>query len=157
MLAVKNNEIKINEKDIQEFEKECNVKFPQYFVSFLLETNGGYPIGEIYTQPFDEIASKTNEKYTQETDVELFFSLNEIKFEYGDVLDEGYIPSEYVPLARSSFGNLFLIRLDDSDNYGSVYFSNHDLFDEEKNRITISKVADSFSAFIESLEQCEDI
>ena len=28
---------------------------------------------------------------------------------------------------------------------------------KRKNRITISKVADSFSAFIESLEQCEDI
>lgn len=156
MLAVKNNEIKINEKDIQEFEKECNVKFPQDFVSFLLETNGGNPIGEIYTQPFDEVEPKTNERHTQETDVETFFSFNEIKFEYGDVLDEGYIPSEYVPLARSSFGNLFLIRLDNSDDYGSVYFSNHDLFDEEKNRITISKVADSFSAFIESLEQCEE-
>lgn len=122
----------------------------------MLETNVGNPIGEIYTQPFDEVEPKTNERHTQETDVETFFSFNEIKFEYGDVLDEGYIPSEYVPLARSSFGNLFLIRLDDSDDYGSVYFSNHDLFDEEKNRITISKVADSFSAFIESLEQCEE-
>ena len=95
----------------------------------MLETNGGNPIGEIYTQPFDEVEPKTNERHTQETDVETFFSFNEIKFEYGDVLDEGYIPSEYVPLARSSFGNLFLIRLDDSDDYGSVYFSNHDLFD----------------------------
>ena len=156
MLLLKNNEIKTNKKEIEEFEKEYNLKLPEDFVLFLVETNGGNPIGELYTPPFDEVDPKTNERHIQETDIDNFFSFNEIKFEYGDVIDEGYIPSEYVPLARSSFDNLFLIRLDDSESYGSIYFANHDLFDEENNRITISKIADSFSAFVDSLKANEE-
>ena len=45
-----------------------------------------------------------------------------MEFEYGDIVDEDYISEEYVPFARTSFGNLLLIRLDESEFNGNIYF-----------------------------------
>ncbi len=55
-----------------------------------------------------------------------------MEFEYGDIVDEDYISEEYVPFARTSFGNLLLIRLDESEFNGNIYFSNHDLFNSKR-------------------------
>ena len=70
--------------------------------------------------------------------------------------NEDYISEEYVPFARTSFGNLLLIRLDESEFNGNIYFSNHDLFNSKKNKFTISKVCNSFNEFIDSLYSIGD-
>lgn len=150
-IILKNSNDKIELSDIQKFEKEINMVFPDDFKSFLLRTNGGYPTEQLFTPSFNEIEPNTFEIFEQGTDVEQFLSLNEIQFEYGDIVDEEYIPAEYVPFARTSFGNLLLIRLDNTECYGNIYFSNHDLFDTQNNRFAISKIGGSFTEFINSL------
>lgn len=79
--------------------------------------------------------------------MEYFFPLNEIAFEYEDMLDDEYIPSKYIPISRTSFGNLILICTETN----GVYFANHDLFDTVNEHFTISKIADSFSLFMDML------
>ena len=136
------SEEKLTVDEIQSFEKKIGKIFPNDFKKFLLKSNGGYPREELFTHPFIEINPNTNIEFVQETDVEKFFSLNEMEFEYGDIVDEDYISEEYVPFARTSFGNL--------------YFSNHDLFNSKKNKFTISKVCNSFNEFIDSLYSIGD-
>ena len=147
------SEEKLTVDEIQSFEKKIGKIFPNDFKKFLLKSNGGYPREELFTHPFIEINPNTNIEFVQETDVEKFFSLNEMEFEYGDIVDEDYISEEYVPFARTSFGNLLLIRLDESEFNGNIYFSNHDLFNSKKNKFTISKVCNSFNEFIDCLNE----
>jgi len=137
------SEEKLTVDEIQSFEKKIGKIFPNDFKKFLLKSNGGYPREELFTHPFIEINPNTNIEFVQETDVEKFFSLNEMEFEYGDIVDEDYISEEYVPFARTSFGNLLLIRLDE-------------LFNSKKNKFTISKVCNSFNEFIDSLYSIGD-
>ena len=150
------SEEKLTVDEIQSFEKKIGKIFPNDFKKFLLKSNGGYPREELFTHPFIKINPNTNIEFVQETDVEKFFSLNEMEFEYGDIVDEDYISEEYVPFARTSFGNLLLIRLDESEFNGNIYFSNHDLFNSKKNKFTISKVCNSFNEFIDSLYSIGD-
>ena len=150
------SEEKLTVDEIQSFEKKIGKIFPNDFKKFLLKSNGGYPREELFTHPFIEINPNTNIEFVQETDVEKFFSLNEMEFEYGDIVDEDYISEEYVPFARTSFGNLLLIRLDESEFNGNIYFSNHDLFNSKKNKFTISKVCNSFNEFIDSVYSIGD-
>ena len=117
-----------------------------------------YPREELFTHPFIEINPNTNIEFVQETDVEKFFSLNEMEFEYGDIVDEDYISEEYVPFARTSFGNLLLIRLDESEFNGNIYFSNHDLFNSKKNKFTISKaVSYTHLKYIDTVENFDKL
>ncbi len=44
-----------------------------------------------------------------------------------------------------------LIYVDSVQEYGNIYFANHDLFDCVNHCFTISKVANSFSEFVASL------
>lgn len=141
----------VSMEEICAFEGEIGILLPDDFKSFLVQNNGGYPSEELYTPSFNEFNPNTGQNFEQGTDVEQFLSLNEIKFEYGDIVDEGYIPSTYIPFARTSFGNLLLIRLDSTEYNGNICFANHDLFDEKNNRFTISKISDSFSLFLNSL------
>ncbi len=142
---------KICTSEIDEFEKKIGKKLPNEYKEFLIKNNGGYPTEIMFTPNFIEINPFTLEKLNQATDVERFFSLNEVSFEYEDILDESYIPPEYIPFARTSFGNLFLICVDLGKKYGSIYFANHDLFDSNNNCFNISKITDSFTDFLDSL------
>lgn len=142
---------KIDALEINAFEKQFGKELPEEYKEFLIKNNGGYPIEIMFTPDFIEINPLTLEEKKQGTNVERFFSLNEVTFEYEDMLDENYIPPEYIPFARTSFGNLLLIYTGSAKEYGSIYFANHDLFDSNNNRFTISKITDSFSEFIDSL------
>ncbi len=150
-IVLRNVGDKVDILDIERFEKQFARKLPTEYKDFLIKNNGGYPTELLFTPDFFEVNPMTLEKHRQGTDVERFLSLNEISFEYEDILDENYIPPYYVPFARTSFGNLLLLCVDVEKDYGSVHFSNHDLFDTNNNRFAISKIADSFAEFMELL------
>lgn len=142
---------KITALDISEFEDNFNVKLPEDYKSFLLKNNGGYPSEIMFTPDFVEVDPVTKKENRQGTDVEEFLSLSDVSFEYGDILDEDYIPNEYIPFARTSFGSLLLIYVGSEKQYGGVYFANHDLYDSENDCFTISNISISFTEFINSL------
>ena len=138
------------------FQEKMNLRFPREFKEFLKKANGGYPQGMLFTNTFVEIVPETGEAHIQGTDVDLFYSLAEIEEDYTDYREDGYIPAAFVPFALSSFGSLLLLYLEDTEEYGSVWFANHELFDAKKGTYTISKVAPSFSAFISELHAPEE-
>ncbi len=141
----------VEEEKIHEFEGKIHKKFPGDSRTFLQKRNGGHPKEMLVTPSFEEINPDNNEHYMQGTDIDQFLSLKEIEFTYNDFLDDGYIPNNFVPFAVSSFGNYLLLNLEMSDDYGAVFFSDHDLFDSKKEQYTISKVSSSFSEFINQL------
>lgn len=64
------------------------------------------------------------------------------------------IPKDYLPFAGDSGGNHFLLKLGSEENLGgnSVYFWDHNLeFEGQPDYSNISKVCDSFGAFIDGL------
>lgn len=138
-------------QDIEAFEENASVSIPDDYKEFLLKSNGGYPVKITFTPDFPEADPVTGEVHRQSTDVEYFFSLNEIAFEYEDMLDDEYIPSKYIPIARTSFGSLILICTETN----GVYFANHNLFDTVNERFAISKISDSFSLFVDMLHIAE--
>ena len=146
----------VKDEELVAFQEKTNLRFPPAFEKFLKETNGGYPQGTLFTNEFVEIDPETGEEHVQGTDVDQFYSLEEIEFDYFDYSEDGYIPADYIPFAISSFGNLLLLYLGDTEGYGSVCFANHDLFDTKKGTFTISKVSTSFSAFISELHSPEE-
>ena len=137
----------ISIQDIKAFEENVGVILPDDYKEFLLKNNGGYPVKITFTPDFSESDPITGKIHRQCTDVEYFFSLNEVAFEYEDMLDDEYIPSKYIPISRTSFGNLILI----STETNGVYFANHDLFDTINQQFTISKISNSFSLFMDML------
>ena len=60
--------IKITKEDILEFEEKLNTKFPETYVDFLLESNGGTPEEDL---AFDFIDIASNKKNS--TDIREFY------------------------------------------------------------------------------------
>lgn len=108
---------KLSNKDIKKMEDALHLDFPQDYKDFLLKTNGGMPEDEV---EFDFIESdpSTKEELEQGSDIHYFYDDNEVIESYGNLVDEGLIPAEYLPIACDSFYNQILIYLGKDDNYG---------------------------------------
>ena len=60
-----------------------------------------------------------------------------------------------MPIAYDSSGNVFLLYLGADDNYGKVYFANHEMFDPDTDFFVITNIADDFDTFVNSLRPFE--
>lgn len=146
---------KLSNKDIKKMEGALHLDFPQDYKDFLLKKNGGMPENEV---EFDFIESdpSTKEELEQGSDIHYFYDDNEVIESYGNLVDEGLIPAEYLPIACDSFDNQILIYLGKDDNYGSIFFADSESEDPEGSSWGLSKVADSFTAFLDMLRPMED-
>ncbi len=153
MINITETEKQISISDINEIEKEFNLKFPTQFVGHLLKFNGGKPKPNAYD--FIENGKKTS------SDLDWFLAVydgqydNIIKYLGIYKKDSKRIPTHFLPIGHDSGGNLVCISCGEKD-YGYVYFWDHeneidyDVFDdyEYKNIYLISK---SFDEFLNSL------
>lgn len=146
---------KLSSKDIKEMEGELNLSFPKDYKDFLLKTNGGMPEDEV---EFDFIENGTSdeEEFEQGSDIHYFYDNNEIIESYENLVDEELIPDEYLPIACDSFDNQILLCLGKGDNYGAIYFADAESEESEDSGWVLSKVADSFTAFLGMLRPAED-
>lgn len=131
---------KLSSKDIKEMEGELNLSFPKDYKDFLLKTNGGMP----------------EDEFEQGSDIHYFYDDNEIMESYENLVDEELIPDEYLPIACDSFDNQILLCLGKGDNYGTIYFADAESEESEDSGWVLSKVADSFTAFLGMLKPAED-
>ena len=119
--------IKITKEDILEFEEKLNTKFPEAYVDFLLESNGGTPEEDL---AFDFIDIASNKKNS--TDI------------------RGLVPEECLVFADDSAGNPICMKTG-GENQESIFFCDHELENTNDGYLLMSKVADSFDEFIEKL------
>ena len=157
MLLISSAE-KINAEDIADFENEVGIKFPEDYKRFMLKSNGGTPEEEWLYDFFDEVTEVENTSVIRE-----FFSLfsdeavkmSNLKKIYKTMTYEEMIPNDMLPIADDPGGNVIGISLN-KDDYGYVYFINHEYDDLDTGYLVKSKIAESLTEFLDALYLSEE-
>ncbi|WP_289055996.1 SMI1/KNR4 family protein [Carboxylicivirga marina] len=139
---------KLSKNDLTDFEAKLSISLPSDYRDFLIENNGGCP--------------KPSTNKIPETDVQCIYGIHEGDYwanliEHIDMFKER-IPSNTIPIANDSGGNLFLLSLR-QDSKGEVWFWDHEEEAEESGHEyfeNITKAADSFNNFIDNLYEWID-
>ncbi len=132
-------------EEIERFENEYSIKFPEEYKSFLLVSNGG----EVEPSEFNFQNSSDG------SDIQYFFSIGEVngglsmKEVFEMYILNKRLPEYLLPLAIDSGGNLICISSREDGTHGCVYFWDHELEGISKNIIPITY---SFNAFLDSLD-----
>ena len=144
---------KLTKEDIVKYEMELNIKFPEDYINFLLESNGGTPEEDLVFDFIDVVNNETNS--TDIREFYIFYEENEDM--YDDIMEvnsimreEETISEDYFVIADDSAGNPICMKIN-GDDKGTIFFGDHELEDADTGYILMSKVADSFSEFIGKL------
>ena len=157
MLVLNNSGNKLSLEEINNIQKKFSIHLPIDYQQFLLNNNGGYVQGFLCTPNFIMIDSNTNKHFTQTSNIDKFYSLEEAWDIWYDItIDDPIVNDYFFPIAYDSSGNYFLIRTDRSNENGSVYFADHEMVDTKTGYLSISKIADSFTNFVNSLHPFEE-
>ena len=140
-------------EDVLEFGNYLGVKLPEDYVEFIVNANGETPEPDMLYDFYDEVSEQENTSV-----IRRFFSFfpnvecekNNIKFIYNVMRREKTIPVDMIPIADDPTGNVICISLSSND-YGAVYFLNHEFEDSDTGYLMKSKITDSFKVFIEKL------
>jgi hypothetical protein len=146
----------IVEEDIIRLENELEIELPQEYKEFLFQNNGGYVDGFLCTPNFDEIHPETYEVFVQSVNPDKFYSLEEVREEYEDNEDDPVFPRKLIPIGYDSAGNKILLGVDEAEDYGCVFFANHEWYVSKTGFYVITKIANSFDEFVSILHPYEE-
>ena len=140
-------------EDVLEFGNYLSVKLPEDYIEFIVNANGGTPELDMLYDFYDEVSEQENTSV-----IRRFFSVisnaecekNNIKFIYNVMRRVEIIPFDMIPIADDPTGNVICISLS-QDDYGAVYYLNHEFEDSDTGYLMKSKITDSFKEFIEKL------
>jgi len=137
--------------EIDEFEIQLGNLLPDDYKKFLLKFNGGFPEKKIFhidDQQGEDILSvlygidkenKTREHLT------LAYNFNFLRID---------LPQNILPIGHDPGGNYICMSLSE-DNYGKIYFWDHEVPNEDKNGKTnynnMYLIAEDFNVFIDNL------
>ena len=131
---------------ILKLEKVIGAALPDGYRTFLQNHNGGRP------KPA-KFSFVTRKGMHEDASIHYFFGLHSGQvgsLEKKRASYEGRISDGFLPIAIDPFGNLILIGLS-NENYGKIYFWDHELETETPTLENVSFVADSFQKFLENL------
>ncbi|ORX85910.1 hypothetical protein BCR32DRAFT_265340 [Anaeromyces robustus] len=151
MLILKESGNKLNEDSFKKIEKKLGIQFPQDYINFMLEHNGGRPIKSL-SYSFQEKDPETNKYFDNNSDIYSFNKLEDIPTFYDNLVSSELIPNFYCPIADDSCGNEVLLCLDQSKHHENIFFADHELCDKDEHWVLV-KVADSFSHFLNILNE----
>lgn len=155
-MELRNSGEPLNIEKLKEFEEKYAVSLPEDYKAFLLKTNGGFIRGFYVTQEFDELDTENNIIRKQQANVQKFFPLNKVAKAYEDILDDPILPPGFLPIANDPFGNNFIICTKQNNDFGSIWFANHELWDKETGFWVYSKISNTFNGFLSSLTIFEE-
>ena len=144
---------KIDRVVLSELEKELNVKLPEDYKKFMIKNNGGTPAEDLAFDFLDVSTNKKNSSIIQSFFViydEETYEDDDLKKSYRILQAYGATPSNMLPLGNDPGGN-FICMCISGENYGKVFFADHELEDLETGYMVMSIIADSFSEFIDKL------
>ena len=142
---------KLNIDSFSEVENLLRGFLPKEYKEFMLEHNGGRPIKRLALS-FMEYDPEKNEIFENELDIYSFNKLEDIPSFYDNLFSSELIPEHYCPIADDSCGNEVLLCVKEGENYGKIYFANHELFYVDESWV-ITKIADNFNSFLELLQE----
>lgn len=141
---------KINEKDLEKVEELVDADLPDDYRAFLLEHNGGTAVPAL----FDVVTVEGDETTTV---VDRFYSVGagagtpwDLATNISFYWENERIPEWVVPIAADIAGNLVCLSVSD-DDYGQVFFWDHETELEYELDENQAPLAESFSAFLEML------
>jgi cell wall assembly regulator SMI1 len=132
------------EEDVRKFEFKIGFNLPLDYRRFLIEKNGDVPnksliavpnFGKQVVQKFYALAGPANS-----------YTLNHLLQVYNNRVPDGMLP-----IADDPSGNLFIVELKTSEDYGKLYFWNHE---QEADQVVeptlenISLISSNFSEFL---------
>ena len=121
-MELRNSGNPVNNIQIATLKEKTSLKLPKEYERFLQLNNGGYVDGFFVTPKFIEIDPESGKAYSQSSNVEKFYSVDEILEEYEANQEDPAWDENYLPIAYDSSGNVFLLCLFEDENYGKVYF-----------------------------------
>jgi len=140
--------------DVIDIERRLGGELPEDYLAFLVKWNGGRPKPDCF--PFWEFGWMTD------GGIQFFFGVYDDSAGYpcysiANNLDayDGRIPPGYCPIACDSCGNLVLLGVVGAER-GAVYFWDHELETGEPVMDNMSRIAGSFTEFVESLKEYEE-
>lgn len=153
MLKISNG-YKIKESLIINFEKKFDVKLPDDYKRFMLENNGGESDDDFIFEFYDDVIKKNNRSV-----IRCFFRIYENKEEkvYDDLgqicenmWGNGIIDRKMLPIADDPGGNVICMSINNED-FGTIYFLNHEIEDCDTGFLFSNKICSSFSDFTNML------
>src|ERR1700722_16886405 len=132
--------------DISAFESLIHGTLPEDYKAFLKKENGGRP------KP-NQFRFLTTDGHAENSTIHYLFALYERRVGSIKKSFESYkerIPSGYLPIGIDPFGNLIMLRIIGQD-FGKVYFWDHEKEGEIPTIKNIFPIANSFSDFVEKL------
>ena len=139
---------------IERFEKKMGLSFPIDYKAFMMQVNGGTPEEDLVFNFIDVITNKTNSSDLRELFV--FYeeqeddSFDDIYRIYNTMVEEKTIPHFFLPIGDDSGGNPICMNLSKNE-YGSIWFCDHELENKETGYLASSKIANSFTEFLDRL------
>ena len=148
----------INSKMISTFEQELNVSLPEEYKAFMIKNNGGMPEDDVVFDYYDNVTETQKRAVVQE--FYIIYSENNYEVDNIKNICKGFwkdkaIPTSMFPIGSDPAGNIICISLS-PDEYGVIYFYNHEYENVDTGYMMKSKVADSFDGFLELLYVIED-
>jgi hypothetical protein len=145
-IAIKTPGSKIDALAIENVEREFSRRLPDDYKQFLLEFNGGKP----ETNEFDVPATKTG------SGVNFVYGILATGRD-GDLVHEqrllkDRLPSGVIAIADAEGGNRVCLSLRNED-FGTVFFWDHELESEEDKAAGLAQVAVSFDGFFAQLRK----
>lgn len=130
--------------NIRNLEKQIGYELPTDFISFYLEHNGGVPVQYIYWKDDDVYVVE----FFLPIDDELYKSCS-VNITYDWLCKDGsIIPSDYLPIAEESGGDIYLMKLGDK-NKSEIYYWSHEYNEPEE--MILEPISEDFASFIEYL------
>ncbi|MFD0991062.1 SMI1/KNR4 family protein [Mariniflexile jejuense] len=145
---IKPNEFgKISSKAILEFEKQIGFSLPKNYSDFLKANNGGQPKLDTITVNIEKENQLWSLKYffglhNKEYWASMFSTLKSLK---------NRIPTEFLPIANDGGGNFYIINLS-KENFGKIYFWNHNNESENSGNKFYGNIIPLFDSFLELTE-----
>ncbi len=142
---------KLNIDSFCDVEKILGGTLPKEYKEFMLKHNGGRPIVQ-FVLSFIEHDPEIEKDFQNELDIYSFNKLEDIPVFYDNLFSSELIPEHYCPIADDSCGNEILLCVNEDENYGEIFFADHELFEADESWV-ITKIANNFNEFIEALQE----
>ena len=147
-MKVSGSSVKLTVGNIDSVEKKLKNNLPEDYKAFLLEHNGGHPEDCVFSykmadKKYESLINRFNAIHSEKE-----YNLL-AKFQYYQ--DQKRIPTNMLPIADDPFGNIICMSLS-RDDYGSIYFWDHELEVERPQFENIFFISYSFKDFIDNLK-----
>lgn len=157
-MILTDNGTKLNLGSISKFETMLNIVLPDDYKIFMIDSNGGMP-EEDWVFDFNDSITNTKKRSLIQNFFVIYlednFEVDNLKNVCNQLWNDRAISRSMFPFAEDPAGNFICISLKEND-CGTVYFCDHEYEDAETEYMMRSKIADSFSDFINSLYIDED-